>query len=41
MRTTGLSKDVYFDRWLLLTAALFRGSAVLFAARVPRLRRQA
>jgi O-antigen/teichoic acid export membrane protein len=41
MRTTGLSKDVYFDRWLLLTAALFLGSAVLFAARVPRLRRQA
>jgi hypothetical protein len=37
-RLTGLSKDVYLDRWLLLTAALFAGSGVLFALRLPSLR---
>jgi hypothetical protein len=40
MRVTGLSKDVYLDRWLILTAALFAGSAVVFALRVRRLRRE-
>ena len=38
MRTTGLSKDVYLGRWLLLTAALFVGSALIFALRFRRLR---
>ena len=38
LRTTGLSKDVYLGRWLLLTAALFLGSALLFALRFRRLR---
>jgi uncharacterized membrane protein len=37
-RLTGLSKDVYLDRWLLLTAALFAGSGMLFALRLPSLR---
>jgi hypothetical protein len=41
MRTTGLSKDVYLERWLLLTAALFAISAALFAVRAPGLRRAA
>jgi hypothetical protein len=41
MRLTGLSKDVYFDRWLLLTAALFGASAAIFALRLPSLRRAA
>jgi hypothetical protein len=36
---TGLSKDVYLDRWLLLTAALFGLSALVFVLRLPRLRR--
>jgi uncharacterized membrane protein len=40
-RLTGLSKDVYLDRWLLLTAALFAGSGAIFALRLPRLRRAA
>jgi hypothetical protein len=40
-RLTGLSKDVYLERWLLLTAALFAVSAALFALRLPRLRRAA
>ena len=40
MRTTGLSKDVYLGRWLLLTAALFGGSAVIFALRYRGLSRQ-
>jgi hypothetical protein len=40
-RLTGLSKDVYFERWLLLSAALFAGSAVLFALRLPGLKRAA
>jgi hypothetical protein len=41
MRVTGLSKDVYLERWLLLTAALFALSAAIFALRLPRLRRAA
>lgn len=41
MRLTGLSKDVYLERWLLLTAVLFAGSAVIFALRLPSLRRAA
>jgi uncharacterized membrane protein len=40
-RLTGLSKDVYFGRWLLLSAALFAGSAVVFALRLPGLKRAA
>lgn len=40
MRTTGLSKDVYLGRWLLLTAALFLGSALIFALRYRRLARE-
>jgi len=40
-RLTGLSKDVYLERWLLLSAALFAASAVLFALRLPGLRRAA
>lgn len=40
MRITGLSKDVYLDRWLLLSGALFAGSALLFAARAPGLSRR-
>lgn len=39
MRSTGLDVDVYFDRWLLATAVLFGGSALLFALRVRRLAR--
>jgi hypothetical protein len=39
MRVSGLSKDVYFERWLLITAVLFAGSAVLFAVRLRRLAR--
>jgi uncharacterized membrane protein len=41
MRVTGLSKDAYLQRWLLLTAALFAVSAAIFALRLPRLRRAA
>jgi uncharacterized membrane protein len=41
MRLTGLSKDVYLERWLLLSAALFAVSGVIFALRLPRLRRGA
>ena len=40
-RLTGLSKDVYLDRWLLLSAVLFAGSAAIFALRLPGLRREA
>jgi hypothetical protein len=36
-RATGLENDVYLQRWLLLSAALFAGSALLFAIRVRRL----
>jgi hypothetical protein len=39
MRVSGLSKDVYFERWLLITAVLFAGSALLFALRLRRLAR--
>lgn len=39
MRTIGLSKEVYLGRWLLLTAALFVGSAVIFALRYRGLSR--
>lgn len=38
-RTTGLSDDVYLGRWLLLSAVLFAGSAVIFAIRLRRLAR--
>ena len=41
MRLTGLSKDVYLERWLLLSLALFAGSGAIFALRLPRLRRAA
>ena len=40
MRTTGLSKEVYLGRWLLLTAALFVGSALIFAVRYRGLSRE-
>jgi hypothetical protein len=36
---SGLDVDVYLDRWLLATAILFAGSALLFALRVRRLSR--
>jgi hypothetical protein len=39
MRVSGLSKDVYFGRWLLITAVLFAGSALLFVVRLRRLAR--
>jgi hypothetical protein len=38
MRVSGMPTDVYLGRWLLLSAALFAGSAFLFAVRVRRLR---
>jgi hypothetical protein len=38
-RATGLDVDVYLERWLLATAVLFGGSALLFALRVRRLAR--
>jgi hypothetical protein len=41
MRLTGLSKDVYLERWVLLSAALFAASAAVFALRLPGLRRAA
>lgn len=41
MRSTGLDVAVYFDRWLLATAVLFGGSALLFALRARRLARTA
>ena len=37
MRSTGLDVGVYVDSWLLATAVLFGGSALLFALRVRRL----
>ncbi|MFC5673197.1 hypothetical protein [Streptomyces incanus] len=37
---TGLSADGYATRWLILTAVLFGGSAVLFAVRSRRRRRR-
>lgn len=36
--TTGGDADIYLNRWLLLTAVLFVGSAVLFAVRAKGLR---
>jgi hypothetical protein len=36
-RTTGMSPDVYLERWLALSAVLFAGSALLLAARARRL----
>ncbi len=33
---TGLSASVYLGRWLLLTAALFVGSAIVYALRLRR-----
>jgi hypothetical protein len=38
MRVSGMSTDAYLGRWLLLSAILFAGSALLFAVRVRRLR---
>jgi len=32
-RTTGMTTDVYLERWLALTAVLFAGSALLLALR--------
>ncbi|MBA2630558.1 MAG: hypothetical protein H0U84_06010 [Thermoleophilaceae bacterium] len=40
MRTTGLSSDVYFGRWLLITAVLFAGSALVLAVRARGLARE-
>jgi hypothetical protein len=40
MRVSGLSKDVYLGRWLLITAFLFAASALLFVLRAPRLKRE-
>jgi hypothetical protein len=40
MRVSGLSKDVYFERWLAITAVLFGVSALLFALRAPWLARK-
>ncbi len=36
-RTTGMSTDVYLERWLALSAVLFAGSAILLALRARRL----
>ena len=33
MRASGLSKDVYLGRWLLVSGALFAGSAIVFVLR--------
>jgi hypothetical protein len=41
LRATGLDVDVYLERWVLATAVLFGGSALLFALRVRRLARTA
>jgi hypothetical protein len=40
MRATSLDVSVYLDRWLLATAVLFAGSALLFAVRIRLLARQ-
>jgi hypothetical protein len=34
MRVSGLSKDVYFERWLTISAVLFGVSALILAVRV-------
>lgn len=39
-RTTGMSTDIYLERWLALSAVLFTGSALLLAARARSLRRE-
>ncbi len=36
---TGMSADVYLGRWLLITAVLFGGSALLLVLRGPGVRR--
>jgi hypothetical protein len=41
MRATGEDVGIYFERWLLLTAVLFAGSALLFALRLRKLAREA
>jgi hypothetical protein len=38
-RVSGLSKDVYLERWLVLTASLFALSALVLLIRLPGLRR--
>ncbi|WP_439333436.1 hypothetical protein [Streptomyces cahuitamycinicus] len=38
---TGLPPDVFLARWLLITAVLFAGSALLLVVRLLRLRRAA
>ncbi len=38
MSNSGLSNDVYLERWLLLSAALFLGSAIVLAIRLRWLR---
>ena len=38
-RASGLSKDAYLGRWLILTAALFALSALILLIRLPGLRR--
>nr|WP_234387825.1 hypothetical protein [Streptomyces tibetensis] len=38
---TGLPPGVFLTRWLLITAVLFGGSALLLVVRLPRLRRAA
>jgi hypothetical protein len=40
MRASGLSNDVYFERWLLLSVALFTASALGFALRARGLARE-
>ncbi len=39
--TTGLDVDVFFGRWLLITAVLFGLSALVFAIRLARVRGRA
>ncbi|MDI5967836.1 hypothetical protein POF50_000455 [Streptomyces sp. SL13] len=39
-RATGLSPDVFWPRWLLVTAVLFAASAALLALRAHRTRRR-
>jgi hypothetical protein len=39
MRNTGLTKNVYLERWIILSAALFVLSAAVFALRYRGLRR--
>jgi hypothetical protein len=39
-RATGLSNEVYLERWLVITAVLFGGSGLLFLLRARRLARR-